>query len=1205
MFRLAAFLLAGTLCILAQTNTGSITGTVFDQQRAAIAGVKVTATNVGTNVSQSATSTSSGGYTIPALTPGTYLVTGVVAGFDKASAQLTVASSTTATLDITLTIGATKAEVTVTTEVSRVQEANAAVQYAINPQQIAELPILNSSVLRALEMIPGVVGEAGTEQTAATMGYTMPGATLSVGGGRMGTTQYKADGVDNSSMYFGRIAQSFSADSIQEVQVQQNSFSAEYGRVGGGVVSMTTKSGSNEFHGTVFSFIQNDALNASPYTNTYRFKGKQRLWRGGGVIGGPVYIPKVYKGRDKSFFFASYEPLRQSTSTTWYENTPTAIEREGDFSQTVYNRRDNVPVNIFRQFEYNAAGTGLSNTRLIMPAGTPYPAWPGNKIPKSLISPIGKKLIDLFPTPNYVNPDPSQTSNYGAPMSVDNTDNRYSVKWDQVITSSNRMSFRISTTPTTGKRFYYGGKDSLLDMNASDRSTGTGLAFNETFTWGGNKVNELRMGFNRSYNARVAPDIQNSKNWFAEFGLPSRLRMGMPRFNFTNAASVVAGTGNYQIDNVFQLNEIFNYLRGRHSIKAGFEFMAPQQNITNWNNVQGSWSFDGNMTGIGTANTAEYLGIPNAPTGRGAASLLLGFPSSINIAPAVIPYQYRWKYYAGFLQDDYKITPRLTVNLGLRYQVEVPRSEKNHNQGNFVNDYAIDSRGQRVLGYIQLSGLGKGANTLYPTRYNNIEPRFGFAYRIEGIKWLKVARGGYGISHVPTNGLFNSPYPDLNPRSDQLALQGGKDGGQVQLDWNPLVLPDNWTAWPKDGVFADISRISTPAYLNQNVTIPYLQQWNLGLGFEFGKDYAFEATYVGSKGTQLFGPARRLNTIDQAKYAEQYTAGLNMSDQFDNPYGLVNSAGNIIKVSRSALLRPNPMLGAIADPLAQGHNSSYNSMQSQLTRRFSQGVQFNLNYTFSKNLDSSSCEGQFCTTNLGDWANVNPQLYGGSRGLERSVSTFDIKHNIRFSFNAELPFGRGKLIGRNANRFVNLFIGNWKAAGLGSIQSGRPWATGNGSSAGFPDDVGTIRANWKPGVTGCIANPNWRNQLNDQNRRWASYYMVDQMFMPASRFTVGNTSRTLDMCRMPWSQTFNASLLKEIVFHEQIKLQIRAEVFGVLNHVNFIGNVNSTNMFTGLDYQNYVNPPVDVVRNISTNYTSMTQNIGPTRTMQVGLKLFF
>ncbi|MCX6629231.1 MAG: TonB-dependent receptor [Candidatus Solibacter sp.] len=269
----------------------------------------------------------------------------------------------------------------------------------------------------------------------------------------------------------------------------------------------------------------------------------------------------------------------------------------------------------------------------------------------------------------------------------------------------------------------------------------------------------------------------------------------MPKFNFDGAASGVAGTGNFESDNIYRLVNIFSYSRGRHSLKAGVEIQTPQQNVTTWNSVQGSWSFAASMTGIGSANTQTYIGLPaGSATDRGAATFLLGFPSSVTIAPAVIPYQYRWKYYAGCVQDDFKVTPRLTLNLGLRLQVEVPRSEKNHNQGNFIDDFAVNSQGVKVRGYVQLSGLGKGPATLFPTRYNNIEPRFGFACRLENLKWLKVVRGGYGISHVPTYCLFSPPYPDLSPKSDQLATNGGRAGGQVQVDWNPLILPQNWAA---------------------------------------------------------------------------------------------------------------------------------------------------------------------------------------------------------------------------------------------------------------------------------------------------------------------------------------------------------------------------------------------------------------------------
>ncbi|MCX6632351.1 MAG: carboxypeptidase regulatory-like domain-containing protein [Candidatus Solibacter sp.] len=1207
MRRVSACLLLSVLPILAQTNTGSITGTVFDQQKAVIPGVKVSATNIATNVSQSAASTAAGNYTLSSVVPGTYNVVAAAAGFSSATQQVAVETSRTVTLDITLSVGDTKTQVTVTAEAGLIQESNAAVQYNINPRQIEELPIPNSSVLRAIEMIPGVVGEVGTEQSAPTMGYTMPGTSLSVGGGRMGDTQYKADGVDNTSMYFGRISQSFSADAIQEVQIQQNSFSAEYGRVGAGVINMTTKSGTNSLHGVLMSSIQNDALNASPYTSTWRKKGVQRLWRGGGNVGGPVWIPKVFNGKNRTFFFFDYEPLRQSTNTTWYENTPTAQERNGDFSGMVYTRSTGIPITIFNQWEYNTAGTGLTNKQLVMPAGVPFPQFPGSKLPASLISPIGKKLIDLYPAPNYVNPDPTATTNYGAPMSVNNVDNRWMFKVDESVSSANRMSFRFSITPTYGKRFYFGGKDSLVDMNSWDISIGSGIAFTDTHSFG-NKVNEFRLGYNRSKNTRQPNEIQNSKNWYASFGLPSFLSLGMPKFNFTSAASGVESAANINIDNIYQVNDIFNWVHGRHTIKLGVEIQLPQQNVVNLANMQGNWSFASSYTNIGTADTSVYLGLPTgSTTGRGAASLLLGFPTGISIAPTAIPYQYRWKYFAAFVQDDIKLTPRLTVNLGLRYQVEVPRSEKHHNQGTYVDGPAVNSQGQAVQGYVQLAGLGGAPSTLFPARYNNIEPRVGFAYRLQGMKWLKVMRGGYGISHTPTSGQFRSPYPDLSPQSSSLATTGAANGGQVQIDWAPLVLPKTCLqcAWPSSGKFADLSSINSVSFLNPNVSIPYMQQWNFGFGMEFGKNYGVEILYVGSKGSKLFGASKRYNTIDQATYATAFTAGLNMSDRFPNPLGLKDASGNIITVTRSALMRPNPMLGAFQDPLNQGYNSSYNSLQAQFVRRFAQGVQFNINYTLSKSIDTSSCAGQFCNDGLGNYTSPQPQLYGGNRKLEKSASIWDKTHVIRFSFNADLPFGKGKALLNGVPGWLNQIVGGWKLSGTGSEQSGLPLQAALGTSAGFPDDVGAVRPNWAPGVTSCIPNPGWRQWANIPSHQYADYLQPTLMFAPPSRFTLGNVPRTLSACRAPWTVSTNAALLKDFRLNEKVRLQFRVEAYSVFNHVNFIPNVNSGTVFTGLNYTNYVNPPWTQVQNIRTQWSDMTQNIGPQRTMQLGLKLLF
>jgi outer membrane receptor protein involved in Fe transport len=249
---------------------------------------------------------------------------------------------------------------------------------------------------------------------------------------------------------------------------------------------------------------------------------------------------------------------------------------------------------------------------------------------------------------------------------------------------------------------------------------------------------------------------QLSNNWFKEYGFPSYLDKGFPIISagsgYSNVQGIASDPGNYEIDNTFQLSDILSWNKGRHNIKGGFEFMAPQMNLIDYNNVGGSWSFSNSYTNIGSASTATVLGVPNAATGLGWASLLMGFPSGVSLAPAVIPYQYRWKYYAGFLQDDYKVSSRLTLNLGVRYQVEVPRSEKHNNQGTFVPDQTVTlANGRQQVGYLQMDGFGGAPTTLWPTRYNDFEPRIGFAWRtpawIPGLTVLRAATASPPHTH--------------------------------------------------------------------------------------------------------------------------------------------------------------------------------------------------------------------------------------------------------------------------------------------------------------------------------------------------------------------------------------------------------------------------------------------------------------------------
>jgi hypothetical protein len=596
------------------------------------------------------------------------------------------------------------------------------------------------------------------------------------------------------------------------------------------------------------------------------------------------------------------------------------------------------------------------------------------------------------------------------------------------------------------------------------------------------------------------------------------------------------------------------------------------------------------------------LGIPNAATGLGFASLLIGIPSGVTVAPAVIPYQYRWKYYAGFLQDDFKVSSRLTLNIGIRYQVEVPRSEKHHNQGFFVPDQTVTlANGSQQVGYLQLDGLGGAPNTLWSTRYNNFEPRFGFAWRTpKSIPGLTVVRGGYGITHEPTNGLFRIPIPDLSPPSAQFAANGAANGGQVQLDNFPAVISKNGFSFPSDGKVTNLSNIATVYYLSKDVSVPYVQQWNLSLGFQFGNNYGLDLTYAGSKGTQMFGPSQLYNTIDLTEYAKEYLAGLNMNDLFPNPAGIKDQNGNIIKVTRANLLRPIPTLGAISNPLAQGYGSFYNALQANFTKRYSMGLQFNLNYTWMKSTDNTSCEGQFCNDNIQNWGVGAPQLLNGNRNLEHSISVFSIPHTFRFSYNWDIPVGKGKPFLHNSPGWLNQVVGNWKWTGNGSEGSGFPIQTQTGNTAGYPEDVGKIRANINSGVP--VLLDNWKNGCNNPVTQRCPYVNSLALFAPPAFLTIGNTPRVPDYLHGPHQFKYNMAILKDFPIHEQIRLAFRAELYGALNHPIFGTNGNNFTIYQNLDYSKGGIPAVTAA-NINPAYSDM--GISGQRTIQMGLKLYF
>jgi hypothetical protein len=1180
----------------AQTNEGQVTGTVFDTTKAVIDGVRLTASNLATNVSQTAVSNREGVYALPALQPGAYRLTLEKPGFKKLTREpITVENGVTVQIDFEMTVGSTSAEVTIHADAPVIQNATSTVQYGLDLKQIDEQPVTNQSAIQILQLLPGVQGGSGSEQAAITTGLTTPGAGLSISGSAEGTVQFQADGVSNTSLYYGRIALALSTDAIAEMTVVQNSYSAEYRSGGGAVVSMTTKSGTNQFHGTLFSFTQNDILNAAPWER-YRAKGDLRYWRGGIDVGGPVLVPKLYNGRNRTFFFANYEPLRQYTQSQYFDRMATALERQGDFSQSVYNSITRQPIEIFQHFQPD------TNKQIVEPANTAYPQFPGNIIPPSLISPIGQKILDLQPMPNMsIN---GLGENYAVFRSVRNTDNRYLVRVDQVITNNNRLSVRFAQVPTQGIRFNQGG---LIEQVPTDRNTGTNVMLSDTHAAGGNKVNEFRFGFNRSNNSRTQTPLQLSVNGFQMFGFPSYLTRGMPQLNGfdANVQSFGSDVGNYESDNFYEASDTFSWVKSRHSLKLGGDWNATQQNLVDYNNVGGTWGFNASGTNIGAGNTASVLGIPNATTGTSFATLLLGYPTAASIAPAVIPYQYRWKYWAFFLQDDWRVTSKLTLNIGLRYQIEVPRSEKHHLQGAFVDQPVTLANGAQQQGYIQLDGLGGTPNTLWPTRHNNWEPRIGFAYRLPALlPGLQVIRGAYAINHMPTSGLFTSPFPDLSPKSASLAVNGAANGGQVQMDFDPLVLPTGGLAIPSDGKFTNITNVNALYYLSNKVKIPYVQQWNIGLGFQFGQHMGMEVNYVGNKGTDMFGPSAIYNSINLQEYMQEFEAGINMSQTIPDPQGIVGANGQVINVTRANSLRPLSTLGDIQNPTSQGFDSRYNALQVSFTKRFSMGFQFNASYVWMKAMDDVSCAGSFCTVIccIQDWGVGVPQLFGDSHRLEKSISTYDIPSDFRLNYNWDLPVGKGKAFLHAQSGWINQIIGNWKTSGNFEVRSGYPFSVVAGTAAAFPDDVANLRPNVIAGVNPIL--PNWKAGCDNPVTQTCPYINALAYYAPPASLHVGTATRVEDAVRMPHAQFYNMAILKEFPIRDRLKLAFRAELYGALNHVTFGTNQNDFTLYTGLNYVG-TSTPAATANNIVSAFSSVNANIKGQRTIQLGLKLYF
>jgi hypothetical protein len=1151
MIRVVFFLLSFSALVHAQTALGTITGTVVDQQGAAMPNVEVVATNTGTNLPFRAATNESGVYVIPSVPVGPYEVAASLSGFKQVRRTgLRVEVAQRLRVDFALEVGAVSERIEVTAELPNVQTEDSALGTVVERKRIEELPLNGRHVFNLIKIVGGV-----TPRSKATDGFgeisNQGFSQMRINGGPAYGNQFMLDGVSNAAAVHNEISVVPLVDAVEEFRVETNGLKAEYGQTAGGVVNAVTKSGTNEFHGSLYEFLRNDAMDArnafstQPDSRTGRIKQVLRYNQFGGTVGGPVRIPKFYDGRNRTFFFVGYEQWRwRSTGAPRIGTVATPQERSGDFT----NARD-ARGTLFPLFDPattipNPAGSGFVRQPL-----------PGNMVPRSRMDSLSLKTLEFMPLPNAI-PTNSFTNANNLISLVGSISDQGVTNWrvDHRFTDSDSVFFRYSGTRNTreDRGWGLGAADPAARNDQRDNHNAT---LNYTRTLSPNLLNEFRGGVTRQWLPFLHPSFD--QGWPAKLGYPSiipqdafppvrvsgLLAIGNPNFS-----------GGLRAQQVVQISDSLNWISGKHNFKGGFDLRWWRLSFINRLNPSGVFDFSAALTGN-----------PQAPAGTGyaMASYLLGEVAggSLGYRPF---FQFRAQPFAGYFQDDWKVTRTLTLNLGVRYDASFGPIELHNRHTNF-DPFAVNPE-TNMPGVLRYSGSSEPAQFVELDK-NNFGPRAGFAWdpRANGRTAIRAA---YGLIYtqlesgniVPddTNAFgFSVDTPFVAPGGGPFRAFRFSEGPRSLLQ--PL--------GPAGGPSA--FRGFDVRYQDRNAPAPYMQQWNFTVQQALAGGWVVSAVYAGSKGTKLFGGNYDLNDLDPAFFAQ----GLALQDQVPNPFlgQITSGALSGARITRSQLLRPYPDYLTVSTWANTNLSTSYHSFQFYVEKRFSQGLSLLATYTNSKLISECSAIGG---GNSGGSCENEYRLGRFNRRLDRGIDQDDVSQRLVVSGVYELPIGRGKPLLTGASRVVNSILGGWQMNGIGTFQTGSPLAVrGSNNFTGIP----------YPDVV--------RDPALSASERTPERWFDTEAFRNPADFTIGNAPRTLPNTRGPGLVDISFSLFKTFAFLERFRLECRWEMFNALNWVNY----NNPN--TGFT-------PDRTGRNINANFGRITSALD-SRRMQLGLRLAF
>ena len=1189
----------------AQTNRGGIAGTVFDPQGAVVPGATVVITSLGTNQERRATTSGSGSYSVVSLEPVAYKVAVTAPGFRAATVEhVKVDTATVARVDVKLQAGGVVEETTVVAEAPLLDAQSGTPGQTITERQITEMPLNNRSVLDLAMTVGNVSGLAGTEDPELNVGSAdipTPGFNMFVNGGRAGSTSILADGARNTGVGIARALVTFSPDTVQEFTVQTSNFSAEYGQAGSGVINMSTKSGSNELQGLLYWYHRNPALSAAPFStaSVNRPTSHRLQHQGGFTLGGPVVLPKKlfggYDGHDRTFFFVAYEPRYYYDEFPTEDLLPTAAMRGGDFRDLVqvnggFTTRDIAqrfglpftPVTLYNQFEL------VSNQlrRRTLPAGQQFPAFPGNQIPAGMLDPVSQEVLRHLPVPGsdyFIGAD-GNLKNFAGSTFIRDSEQRLTLRLDHQVTAGNRLSARYTRVPIRGDRGsldFEVGRDEV-NSRGTDYSWAQQFLLTDTHSFSASFLNDFRFNYTYGRFSRNFPPLYDAftgQSWTRELGLPSITAGGVSEFQ--TGMGFVGWSQSDQNENTertFNVTDNVTWAKGNMTWKAGVDLAQMGLDTTPMFGAGGGrYQFTPNTTNS-TLDAATRSG------GTEFASFLLGVYNTVALRDTLLTYHYQWRSAAAFLQNDWKVTPRLTLNMGMRYTLQLPRTERDDLQGVFRPDLAREyplatpvtlPNGQVITNALVppflYSGRGGRSRYLTPVDWNGWEPRLGFAW-VPGLDWNTsgklVIRGGYGLSHLPLTGLGRTPSPDFGATQAFTfdTLQSDPNFvGRLCCNGPALVprTPDQLLQIPANGIVERNSlAVRGATAIAQDTRVPYVQSWSASVAYELPFRTAFEVSYLGSKGSHLYYQPLDINSIPFELGEAFRLAGLSLDTNVPDPLGRVDAAGRVLQYPRGYLGTRYMGFAGLREALDSSANSLRHAVNVSLRRQYDRGFSFTLNYTYGKGYDNASQGGSVRFVDFNAALSPGHVNYGASADDDWSVSTYDIKHAFSGTFLWDLPFGRGRKYLSGGGGLLDALLGGWSLSGVGRIQGGPPLAVvlldGNGLSTGNPR---AIRPDLVPGAP--LLNPLY-------SRGCPIGAQCEPYFNPAAfkrpiRGELGDAPRTLDEARWPAWQTLDLSVQKNFYLGQSRKrrLQIRIDAINALNHpiFRFIRDSDAGNIF--------------------------------------------